>query len=1068
MLKNYFTAMFNHFVPFFCGIWKKSQRSPYYYYYYQLFFVFMSFSVMAGISYFFISQIIQQQMEKNCRDELDKAKYQVQGILSEFETALTSIANSATYFINKNESTEEIRTLVADATAAVAARDTGDGISVVTGLFGEIRGQQLDGQDWLVPDTYNVKERDWYKGAVEQKGKIFYSKPYISMQTNKPVITISKQLFDNLNQPCGVLGIDFDLFKLSDFMKTLLQDLSHGYVLLLDSDLTVVTHIEPKLIGKHISETSAGGSYIAKQISENKKFDYRIPHRSYGDFQAIYLRSTIKNNGWQVIAVTPIASYHKQVNRAASILFAVGISMGVILSLFLTQLYREKANADSRNKSKTSFLAKMSHEIRTPMNVIMGLSRLILKEKNALPPKILKYVLEIRRSADNLLAIINDILDLSKAESGSQETIKVDFILSSLLEDVISIIRSKTNEKALQFQVFVDPNLPNNLCGDVAHLRQILLNILNNSVKYTLEGYLSLEVSESKSDGSTVFFTFVCKDTGIGIKKEDLNQVFLDFVQVDSRFNWNIEGTGLGLHIVKELVQKLNGEISLQSTYGQGSQFTVVIPVQCGTVYEPLAKVLNPETHNVLVYEPRTIYEQSLTSTFRSLDIQYKKVNSIPELIGVLKEDQMSYSSLFINGSCYKEEQKILDNLLPAGLQVILLCEQIEQFQITHIRSIVLPLYSRTVADILNNIYNDFGEQSDYNRCIKAPEAKILVVEDNRSNILVIEGLLEPYECSVDVATNGLEAVNLVKQRCYDLIFMDHMMTEMDGIEATRHIRALPGQDKQDKYFSSVPIIALTANAVIGMKELFIKNGMNDFISKPIDPGKLNEIMVKWLPSDKKVFISKKNWNSAQELEAISIQGVNTQLGIIQTGGTIKGYISVVRVVYEEIKQKIDAMQYALDTGDLKLYKNYVHSYKGSLATIGTLPLSAQAAVLEHAAAKPDRLTIDFRHPVFVQDLQRLGESISDFLRTTTPYEEKSETVVKTLPQLRADLMQLKTAIAEMKVKTIDSILDEVLSLHWDKEITSYLEKISQHIMLFEWQDAAELIDTAIRAIAEK
>jgi len=372
--------------------------------------------------------------------------------------------------------------------------------------------------------------------------------------------------------------------------------------------------------------------------------------------------------------------------------------------------------ANKASKAKTKFLAKMSHEIRTPMNAIIGMAELALREN--MPSTVKEYILTVKQAGSNLLSIINDILDFSKIESGKLEVVPSNYLFSSLINDVVSIIKMRIRDSGLRFDINIDNNIPNSLFGDETRIRQVLLNVLNNAVKYTKKGFISLSASGEIKEG-TVLLTIKIADSGIGIKPEYLKKLFDEFVQVDKGF----EGTGLGLAITKNLLTAMGGDISVQSEYGKGSTFTVKLP---------------------------------------------QKISS-DELFDSIKNDNLTIK-------------------------------------------------------------------------FNAPNAKVLVVDDIDANLKVVKGLMQPYKMQVDLCTSGAEAIEMIKANSYDIVFMDHMMPEMDGVEATKLIR---------ETHTNLPIIALTANAVSGVREMFLANGFNDFLSKPIDIIKLNSILEKWLPKEK-------------------------------------------------------------------------------------------------------------------------------------------------------------------------------------------------------------------------
>ena len=391
---------------------------------------------------------------------------------------------------------------------------------------------------------------------------------------------------------------------------------------------------------------------------------------------------------------------------------------------------KRTAEVEAANKAKTMFLAKMSHEIRTPMNAIVGMTELALREE--LPPRVRENANAVQHAAAHLLSIINDILDISKIESGKLEIVPTNYLLSSLINDVVSIIKTKLADSDSKIRLItnIDSKIPNSLFGDETRIRQILLNILGNAVKYTEKGSITFSLNGEIVNNQKVILFAEVSDTGRGIKSEDITKLFSDFVQVDLAANKGVEGTGLGLAITQNLVRLMDGDIKVESIYGEGSKFSITLPQGIHSL-EPVAE----------------------------LNLNTEHINAIKS--------------------------------------------KIETFS--------------------------------------APNAKVLVVDDIGINLRVAKGLLAPYNMKIDLCLSGSEAIEKIKNNHYDLVFMDHMMPEMDGMEAVKQIR---------EFSPNLTIIALTANAVSGMREKFIENGFNDFLSKPIDTRKLNDILEKWIPRE--------------------------------------------------------------------------------------------------------------------------------------------------------------------------------------------------------------------------
>nr|AGS51592.1 hypothetical protein [uncultured bacterium contig00010] len=700
----------------------------------------------------------------------------------------------------------------------------------------------------------------------------------------------------------------------------------------------------------------------------------------------------------------------------------------------------EKAQASALSKSK--FLAKMSHEIRTPMNAITGMAELALREDMSSSAR--EHTITIKQASANLLSIINDILDFSKIDSGKLEIASNEYLFTSLINDVVNIIRTKIIDSQIRFVVNIDCNIPNALLGDETRIRQILLNLLSNAFKYTEKGSVALVV-KGEIHEETVDITFDVSDTGKGIKQENLSRLFEDFSQIDLTGNKGIEGTGLGLAITQGLAMAMDGTVSVSSVFGKGSVFTVTLPQKIRSK-EKIASVNNPKEKSVIVYEPRKVYADSIQRTVENLGVECSLVYDEDELYSELKSGK--YTFAFIASKIYEKNKDLWLKKFP-NVKIILLTGYYDIITDRNLGIISMPAYAVSIANTLNGITGSSNEE--INKIIAkftSPEAKILLVDDINTNLKVAEGLLLPYKMQLDLCTSGPEAIQAVKKKDYDIVFMDHMMPDMDGIEAAGFIREW--EKDNDKNFI---IVALTANAVSGMKEMFLEKGFNDFLAKPIDVSKLDEILDRWIPQEKKIYGRTDTVFPPQSGRPSfpDIPGVDTDKGFAMTGGTEASYRSVLVTFRRDAEERLPLLQNIPTTETMPVFITQVHALKSASASIGAAGVSNLAAKLESAGRVKDMGFIQKNLNVFTGNLKELADNIRNIIETKAiDTKVDSTTEADLLPLFR----ELENALKLLRLSEIDRLMEELNQKTADGKVKELLAKISDDVLMTEFDNA--------------
>lgn len=633
---------------------------------------------------------------------------------------------------------------------------------------------------------------------------------------------------------------------------------------------------------------------------------------------------------------------------------------------YVDELIIANAEALAANETKSRYLANVSHEIRTPMNAIVGFSDLILHQNP--PEQIYEYAKDINDAAHSLLAVINDILDLSKIEAGKLKLTTANYTTMELLENVISIIKLQASNKNLEFKIDINQNLPKELFGDIVHLRQILINILANAVKYTEEGHVCLEVTFEAHNqiSDKINLIMRIKDTGIGISPQNIPSLFDEFTRIENNKKFT-EGSGLGLSICKNLVDLMNGSIDVESTLGMGSTFTVTIP-------------------------QKVISNEALDTDAISL---------------LTKED---FSS----------------------------------------------------APVTNTSDNSRICQSFW-----APNVSILVVDDSNVNLRLITSILEEYQIKADITTSGRNAVDMVGRKNYHIVFMDHMMPEFDGIMATRAIR--------ENGHTNLPIVALTANAVIGVKEMFLANSFTDFLAKPVNIVELENILLRYIPADLINYYEKElnlHQITKEELNKLGLNIPGKSINIIDGfNNCLKNrdtYISVLDTFYRTCKSlKEDATNYiATKNYDKSLL--FTHTMKNAAFTIGANKLSELSKEAETILKSKNYALFDSKAGKLMDAYDEVINDLNEFYNSM---ENAAKTNSLNKPKLQQSkflnkLTQLKQQLEMMdSVQAIDTITYLTSHSYSDKIISATLKACKNDIADFEYDRAIEKINTILERI---
>lgn len=702
------------------------------------------------------------------------------------------------------------------------------------------------------------------------------------------------------------------------------------------------------------------------------------------------------------------------------------------------QIYLNNLQLEKASHMKSDFLANMSHEIRTPMNAVIGMAEMALREE--ISPAARNYISQIKSSGQSLLTIINDILDFSKIESGKMDINEVDYEPMSVINDVVNIIMTRIGNKKVELTLNINPGLPHELHGDNIRIKQVLVNLANNAVKFTDKGnvHLSMDFKPSGKDGIIMLVSI--SDTGHGIKKEDMKKLFKSFQQVDSKRNRNIEGTGLGLAICKQLISLMGGEIHAESVYGKGSMFTFKLPQKVINARPSIGKSGEKIVAAGLI---ENIYiEKEIKNDLPRFGASYFSIGSEEELY-LLEEKKVSY--FFIEQPLFTDTVMDFMKEKPEIKGIVLInFRSTRSYNIPNVRVIKKPLYSLNLASIFQgeDVYSNFSQIEADDFDFTAPEAEILVVDDNSVNLTVVQGLLNPLSMKIETALSGKEAVNKITNKKYDIIFMDHMMPEMDGVETTRVIRRMLGENGQ------VPIIALTANAVDGTRELFISEGMDDFVTKPIELRIITSKLKKWLPKEKIIREKRKEENNEEKpVTKIQITGLDVDLAM-KLLGREELFWSVLKEYYRVIEKKYNLIKEYEQKERWQEYTVEVHGLKSASRQIGANNLADMAERMEAAGNAKDARLIHKTTPAMLEEYIKYKDILKPYFTEKNKEHGGRQADSKKLNEFFA---RMETALEDLDMDKMEEVINDMEKYSYSKEHEEYFNKL---------KNAAEDIDT--------
>ncbi len=754
------------------------------------------------------------------------------------------------------------------------------------------------------------------------------------------------------------------------------------------------------------------------------------------------------------------------------------------------ELVVAKKIAEDASKSKADFLANMSHEIRTPMNAIMGMAYLI--QKTELTKRQKDYIDKIHKSSQHLLGVINDILDFSKIEAGKLDIEYIDFNLESVLDNLSNLIGEKCSAKGLELIFDVDPEIPNNLCGDPLRLGQILINYANNAMKFTEKGEIIVRIRKEFYKENEYLLRFEVKDTGIGLTEEQKNKLFQSFQQADSSTTRKYGGTGLGLAISKNLATLMGGNVGVNSEEGKGSTFwftaRLLINKKFNEINLPAIKLQNRQ---VLVVDDnlqaRTIISDMLKTMSLRVDEAesgVKAINMVINANNINAPYEIIYMDMQMPGTNGIETIKQINILNLALKPHYIMVTAFGREEIFHEAQnagvelvLVKPvnptvLFDATIRVLVGNVEEACEDQeivvvqSSKNNLLAIKGSNVLLVEDNKLNQQVALELLEDGGFNIDIANNGQIALQKIGEKTYDIVLMDMQMPVMDGLEATRQIR------KNPKYLM-LPIVAMTANAMTEDKERCTAAGMNDHLTKPIEPDLLYETLIKWIPQKHVVDniphgyedLSSDDKGPIKEQAKLNISGLDIELGLKRILGKEKSYINLLRKYVSSQKHSFTELDTALSHGDYNTAERIAHTLKGVSANIGAIEVMENAAILESKIRQ--QITGEELKSIIAETSALLHSLIKQIEKNLPAEDENTQSFgpVSASEDLKKALEDLRPHIEARKPRKCAESLVEYRKLVWPQNMQTEAAGLDKLTSKYKYKEAQEALDSLARKL---